>query len=64
MPALPWTTRTTPDPEAAYVVMGSKLPLWGYRRMGQSKFVFWTCRGGDTPIQWDTVARHLDQPAE
>ena len=130
MPALPWTTRTTPDPEATYVVMGSKLPLRGYRfiprflahsmkirrqlsraeglvgyalnarlthkefwtvsmwdsrdelqrfadtdphawiirtktrRMGQSKFVFWTCQGGETPIRWDTVAEHLNPPAD
>jgi hypothetical protein len=31
MPALPWTSRTTPDTDAAYVVMGSSLPLRGYR---------------------------------
>jgi heme-degrading monooxygenase HmoA len=31
MPALPWTSRTEPDPEATYVVMGSRLPLRGYR---------------------------------
>jgi hypothetical protein len=31
MPALPWTSRSTPDPEASYVVMGSRLPLRGYR---------------------------------
>jgi heme-degrading monooxygenase HmoA len=31
MPALPWTSRAAPDPEATYVVMGSKLPLLGYR---------------------------------
>jgi heme-degrading monooxygenase HmoA len=128
MPALPWTSRTTPDPDAAYVVMGSRLPLRGYRfvprflahsmrirrqlaradgligyalnarlthkefwtvsvwqsrdelerfaaanphaeiirtkpeRMGQSKFVFWTCVGHDVPIGWDVVAEHLDVP--
>jgi hypothetical protein len=126
MPALPWTSRTTPDPDATYVVMGSRLPLRGYRfvprflahsmrirrqlagadgligyalnarlshkefwtvsvwqsrdelerfaaanphaeiirtkpeRMGQSKFVFWTCVGHDVPIGWDVVAEHLD----
>lgn len=31
MPALPWTSRNTPDPQATYVVMGSRLPLRGYR---------------------------------
>jgi heme-degrading monooxygenase HmoA len=31
MPALPWTTRTTPQPDATYTVMGSRLPLRGYR---------------------------------
>ena len=31
MPALPWTARTAPDPDATYVVMGSRLPLRGYR---------------------------------
>ena len=31
MPALPWTSRSTPDPQATYVVMGSRLPLRGYR---------------------------------
>jgi hypothetical protein len=31
MPALPWTERVEPDPEATYVVMGSRLPLRGYR---------------------------------
>jgi heme-degrading monooxygenase HmoA len=31
MPALPWTTRREPDPGATYVVMGSRLPLRGYR---------------------------------
>lgn len=126
MPALPWTSRTTPDPEATYVVMGSRLPLRGYRyiprflahsmkirrqlagadglvgyalnarlvhkefwtvsvwesrdhlerfakadphagiirtkpeRMAESKFVFWTCHGADTPVGWDTVAAHLE----
>ena len=128
MPALPWTSRTTPDPEATYVVMGSRLPLRGYRfiprflahtlrirrqladaeglvgyslnarllhkefwtvsvwtskddlerfartdphahiirtrteRMGRSKFVFWSCRGSETPVAWDTVAEHLTAP--
>ncbi|TMK55716.1 MAG: hypothetical protein E6G60_18960 [Actinobacteria bacterium] len=27
MPALPWSWRATPDPDAMYVVMFSKLPL-------------------------------------
>src|SRR5207249_2391318 len=27
MPALPWSWRATPDPDATYVVMFSKLPL-------------------------------------
>ncbi len=31
MPALPWTARTTPDPDTTYVVMGTYLPLRGYR---------------------------------
>jgi hypothetical protein len=31
MPALAWTSRSTPDPQATYVVMGSRLPLRGYR---------------------------------
>jgi hypothetical protein len=31
LPALPWTTRTDPDPDATYVVMGSRLPLRGFR---------------------------------
>jgi hypothetical protein len=31
MPALPWTSPSTPDPQATYVVMGSRLPLRGYR---------------------------------
>ena len=31
MPALPWTTRTAPDPDTTYVVMGSRLPLQGFR---------------------------------
>jgi heme-degrading monooxygenase HmoA len=128
MPALPWTSRTTPDLDATYVVMGSKLPLRGYRfiprfmahslkirrqlaganglvgyalnarltrkefwtvsvweskddlerfaaanphatiiktkteRMGESRFVFWACQGGDVPITWDTVAEHLTAP--
>ena len=125
MPALPWTSHATPEPEANYVVMGSTLPLRGYRfiprfmsqsmkvrrqlatvdgligyglnarllhkefwtvsvwesrehlerfssadphrtiirtkpqRMGQSKFVFWTCTGRELPIGWDTVEAHL-----
>lgn len=31
VPALPWTSRTDPDPSTTYVVMGSRLPLRGYR---------------------------------
>jgi hypothetical protein len=31
MPALPWKQIETPDPGAEYVVMGSRLPLRGYR---------------------------------
>ena len=31
VPASPWTSRTTPDPETTYVVMGTFLPLRGYR---------------------------------
>ena len=31
MPALPWITRTPADPETTYVVMGSRLPLRGFR---------------------------------
>jgi len=31
MPALPWTAHATPDPDATYVVMGTYLPLRGYR---------------------------------
>ena len=31
MPALPWTSRATPHPDATYVVMGTYLPLRGYR---------------------------------
>src|SRR5262245_28658132 len=31
MPASPWTTKTAPAPEATYVVMGTYLPLRGYR---------------------------------
>jgi Domain of unknown function (DUF3291) len=31
MPALPWTTRTPPNPDTTYVAMGSRLPLRGYR---------------------------------
>jgi heme-degrading monooxygenase HmoA len=31
VPALPWTSRTTPDPDGTYVVMASRLPLRGYR---------------------------------
>ena len=30
-PPCPWTSRMTPDPGATYVVMGSRLPLRGYR---------------------------------
>jgi hypothetical protein len=125
MPALPWTARTTPDPDRTYTVMASRLPLRGYRyvprflaqamtirrqlaqadgligyaldarlphkefltvsvweskdalerfaradphagiirtkpqRMGGSRFVFWTCRGGDVPVRWDEVASRL-----
>jgi len=31
VPALPWTARTQPDPDTTYVVMGTYLPLRGYR---------------------------------
>ena len=31
MPALPWKQIETPDPDTEYVVMGSSLPLRGYR---------------------------------
>jgi heme-degrading monooxygenase HmoA len=31
VPALPWTAKTAPDAEATYVVMGTYLPLRGYR---------------------------------
>jgi hypothetical protein len=31
MPALPWTARAQPEPDRGYVVMGSRLPLRGYR---------------------------------
>jgi heme-degrading monooxygenase HmoA len=31
VPATPWTARTTPDSDATYVVMGTYLPLRGYR---------------------------------
>ena len=130
MPTLPWTQRSEPEPEATYVVMGSRLPLRGYRfiprfmadaikirgqlanadglvgyalnarlthdefwtvsawqtkddlerfaaadphatiirtkpeRMGQTRFVFWTCLGRDVPIGWDDVAAHLNAPAD
>ena len=125
MPALPWTARTTPDPDRTYTVMASRLALRAYRyvprfltqamtirrqlaqadglvgyaldarlrhkefltvsvweskdalerfaradphagiirtkpqRMGGSRFVFWTCRGGDVPVRWDEVASRL-----
>jgi hypothetical protein len=125
MPALPWTARTTPEPDHTYTVMASRLPLRGYRyiprffaqamtirrqlaqadglvgyaldarllrkefltvsvweskdalerfaradphagitrtkpeRMGQSRFVFWTCPGRDVPVRWDDVTSRL-----
>jgi heme-degrading monooxygenase HmoA len=31
MPAQPWSARSTPDPDATYMVMGTFLPLRGYR---------------------------------
>jgi len=31
MPALPWKTITEAEPDTTYVVMGSRLPLRGYR---------------------------------
>lgn len=33
MPAFPWTTGTTPDPEHECVVMASRLPLARYRHI-------------------------------
>jgi heme-degrading monooxygenase HmoA len=35
MPALPWAPRTPPDPDTTYVVMGTYLPLRGYRFIPQ-----------------------------
>jgi hypothetical protein len=31
VPATPWTARTPPEPDTTYVVMGTYLPLRGYR---------------------------------
>jgi heme-degrading monooxygenase HmoA len=33
MPALPWTTIRTPDPDLAYIGFGTKLPLTAYRHV-------------------------------
>ena len=67
MPALPWTSRTVSvwqsrDELDRFAAARPHATIIRTKpeRMGQSKFVFWTCVGHDVPIGWDVVAEHLD----
>jgi hypothetical protein len=56
MPALPWTTFSSPVPDREYVVMASRLPLARYRDTQPS--CVRRC-GTDLPISWTEARRRI-----